>query len=87
MLSADDSVRFLQRISENSPKSSADKRREHVRKQIRASKRLEPYTLQIIRGKPHGLIKHVLTVLVFWSRLLLVPNLPSFIQEPDCLRF
>ena len=30
-----------------------------------------------------GLIKHVLTVLVFWSQVPLVPHLPSFIQEPQ----
>ena len=29
----------------------------------------------LIRERPPGLIKHVLTVLVFWSQVLVVPHL------------
>ena len=36
-----------------------------------------------IRETPPGLIKHVLTVLVFWSWVLVVPHLPNFLQEPQ----
>ena len=33
--------------------------------------------------RPPGLIKHVLTVLVFWSGVLVMPHLLSFVQEPQ----
>ena len=36
--------------------------------------------------KPPGLIKHVLTVLVFWSQVLVPPHLPNIIQEPQIVR-
>ena len=39
--------------------------------------------LVFFREPPPGLINHVLTVLVFRSWVLVMPHLPSFIQEPQ----
>ena len=39
-------------------------------------------TSDFFRERSPGLIQHVLTVLVFWSRLLLVPRLPASSRSP-----
>ena len=38
----------------------------------------------INQGKTTGLIQHVLTVLVFWFRVVLVPWLPGLSRSPRC---
>ena len=43
---------------------------------LRASREFSEF-----RESPPELIKHMLTVLVFWLGVLVMPHLPSFIQE------
>ena len=40
------------------------------------AKQLAAFEPRVSRERPRGLIKHVLTVLVFWSWVLLLPRLP-----------
>ena len=38
----------------------------------------DSYNMELIREIPPGLLQHVLTVLVFWSWVLLLPRLPPW---------